>query len=92
MNAYSFLLNAISSVDRTFFLICLGLVAAAIAIYFLIPVFRKSQYEERRENLRKREAAFKHGQNARLVDTSVQDGDCPDGNGVAPDKPTSEER
>ena len=33
--------------------------AGVIAVYFLTPVFRKSQYEERRENLRKREAAFK---------------------------------
>ncbi len=55
------LLNKLKSVDVAFFLICLGIAAAAVAIYFLIPIFNKSQYEERRNNLRKREAAFKHG-------------------------------
>jgi len=59
MNAYSFLLNQIGPVDSSFFIICLIIIAAIVAIYFLLPVFRKSQYEERRENLRKREAAFR---------------------------------
>lgn len=58
------LLNKLKSVDVTFFLVCLGIIVAIIAIYFLIPVFNKSQYEERRNNLRKREAAFKHGRTA----------------------------
>ncbi len=59
MYTNSLLLNALGKVDRAFFLICLAIVVVIIAVYFLTPVFRKSQYEERRENLRKREAAFK---------------------------------
>lgn len=58
------LLNKLKKVDITFFLICLGIIVAIIAIYFLIPVFNKSQYEERRNNLRQREAAFKNGRTA----------------------------
>lgn len=92
VNAYSFLLNPIGSVDRTFFLVCFGIVLAIIAIYFLIPVFRKSQYEERRENLRKREAAFKHGQKSRLAGETAEDGSCSAENEVVEVKPTSEER
>lgn len=90
MNAYSFLLNAIGSVDRTFFLICLGIIVAIVAIYFLLPVFRKSQYEERRENLRKREAAFKRGKDARLAETADAPVSAP--NKAEQTEPTSEER
>lgn len=61
MNTNYFLLNALGPVDTIFFLVCLGIVVLIVAIYFLIPIFNKSQYEERRENLRKREAAFKKG-------------------------------
>ncbi len=60
MYVNSLLLNALGTVDKTFFLICLGIIVVIVAVYFLIPVFNKSQYEERRNNLRKREAAFKN--------------------------------
>lgn len=61
------LLNALGSVDIAFFMVCLGIIVAIVAVYFLIPVFNKSQYEERRNNLRKREAAFKKSNADRLT-------------------------
>lgn len=53
------LLNSIGPVDRVFLWIIVGSIAAAVAFYFLIPLFRKKQYKEARDNLQKREAAFK---------------------------------
>ncbi len=71
MNTNYFLLNALGPVDTMFFLVCLGIIVLIVAIYFLIPIFNKSQYEERRENLRKREAAFKKGRTENQVGASV---------------------
>ncbi len=54
-------LNAFSlgNVDIIFFVVLAALIALCIAFYFLIPVFNKKQYREQRENLKKREAAFR---------------------------------
>lgn len=52
-------LNSLSSVDTAFFIICAVIIVLIIAIYFLIPVFNKKLYQEQRDNLHKREAAFK---------------------------------
>lgn len=52
-------LNGISNVDAVFFTVCAVIIALIIAVYFLIPVFNKKLYKEQRENLHKREAAFK---------------------------------
>lgn len=52
-------LNKISNVDKAFFIICAVIIALIIAVYFLIPVFNKKLYQEQRDNLHKREAAFK---------------------------------
>lgn len=52
-------LNSLGSVDIVFFIICAVLIVAIVGVYFLIPVLNKKQYEEQRENLRKREEAFK---------------------------------
>ena len=46
-------------VDIWFFVICALIVVAIVAIYYLIPVFNKKKYQEQRDNLAKREAAFK---------------------------------
>lgn len=51
-------LNSLGPVDIGFFVGCAVVIAAIVAIYFLIPVFNKKQYQEQRENLKKREAAF----------------------------------
>lgn len=53
------LLNSLGSVDIGFFVGCAVAIVLVVAIYFLIPVFNKKQYREQRENLKKREEAFK---------------------------------
>ncbi len=52
-------LNTLSSTDTVFFIVLAVIVALVVAVYFLIPVFNKKQYKEQRENLKKREIAFK---------------------------------
>ena len=52
-------LNSLKDVDIAFFIICAVIVVLIVAVYFLIPVFNKKQYQEQRENLHKREDAFK---------------------------------
>ena len=52
-------LNSLKDVDIAFFIICAVIVVLIIAVYFLIPVFNKKLYQEQRDNLHKREAAFK---------------------------------
>ena len=52
-------LNKLGPVDIGFFVACAVIVVAIVVIYFLIPVFNKKQYQEQRENLKKREVAFK---------------------------------
>lgn len=53
-----FLLNHLGKTDKAFFIIIGVLVAVAIAIYFLIPVFKHKQYQEQINNLHAREEAF----------------------------------
>ena len=52
-------LNSLGAVDIGFFVACGVIIAACIAVYFLIPVFNKKQYQEMRDNLKRREVAFK---------------------------------
>lgn len=52
-------LNALGKTDVWFFIACAAIVVIAVVVYFLVPVFNKKQYREQRENLKKREAAFK---------------------------------
>lgn len=52
-------LNQLGGVDIAFFIICAVLIIAVVGVYFLIPVINKKQYKEQRENLKKREEAFK---------------------------------
>ena len=52
-------LNTLGSTDIVFFVVLAVLVALCIGVYFLIPLLNKKQYSEMRENLKKREAAFK---------------------------------
>ena len=48
--------------DVGFFVACGVIIGLIVGIYFLIPVFNKKQYQEQRDNLKKREAAFKANQ------------------------------
>ena len=76
-------LQKLGKVDRRFFLICGIIIAVIIAVYFLIPVFRREQYEMQRNNLREREKAFNAAKQARdaeaenntTVDLSTQAND-----------------
>lgn len=89
MYTYSLLLNAIGTVDTTFFLVCLFIILAAVAVYFLMPLFRKSQYKERRESLRQREAAFKKSRSVGTMPDNGADSANADMNEAAADMPTS---
>ncbi len=60
-------INELKPVDIVFFIICVAIVAIGIGVYFLIPVFNKKQYQEQRDNLRKREEAFKSNYTANSV-------------------------
>lgn len=64
-------LNSLSDVDTAFFIICAVIIALIVAVYFLIPVFNKKLYQEQRDNLKKREAAFKSNlqQNSKSAET-----------------------
>lgn len=52
-------LNRLGKVDTAFICVCAGIVVAIVAIYFLMPVFKKAQYQQQIDNLRAREAAMK---------------------------------
>ena len=54
-----FLLNALKTPDIVFFILMGAAVAIGIAIYFLIPIVKHKEFEERRENLKKREEVFR---------------------------------
>ena len=55
------LANTLPRVDQVFFIVIGAIIAICILIYFLIPVINKKQYQEMRDNLNKREVAFKAG-------------------------------
>ncbi len=50
---------ALKPTDIIFFIVLASIVVLCVVVYFLIPVFNKKQYQEQRENLKKREVAFK---------------------------------
>ena len=52
-------LNKLGMVDTVFFIVCALIIVLIVAVYFLIPVFNKKLYKEQRDNLHKREVAFK---------------------------------
>ena len=54
-----FNLNSLKRPDIIFLVICIVVIVLIVAIYFLIPVFKHKQLKEQRENLRKRESAFR---------------------------------
>lgn len=72
------LLNELGSVDIGFFVGCAVVIALIVGIYFLIPVFNKKQYQEQRDNLKKREDAFKSNRGALLMDKTELSEDAED--------------
>lgn len=67
------LLNKLKPVDVGFFVGCAVVIALIVAVYFLIPVFNKKQYQEQRENLKKREAAFNANRKTSVVEEKKED-------------------
>ena len=68
-------LNPLQTVDKWFFIVCAAIIAIIVIVYFLIPVFNKKQYKEQRDNLKKREIAFKS--NVQRTDGMVATQDVP---------------
>lgn len=69
-----FLLEAFRIVDIWFFVICGIAVVLIVAIYFLIPVFKRKQFAEARKNLSRREQLFKQNQKTeKAEEISVDD-------------------
>ena len=62
-------LNELGPVDIGFFVACAVIIVAIVGVYFLIPVIYKKQYQEQRDNLKKREIAFKA--NANITEETV---------------------
>ena len=75
-------LNELGPVDVGFFIVCGVLIVICILIYFLIPIINKKQYQEMRDNLKKREVAFKAG----LKDTDSAEVDASAGAEETPNK------
>jgi NADH:ubiquinone oxidoreductase subunit 3 (subunit A) len=50
---------SLNKVDRVFLIIIIVAILVGVGIYFLIPILNRKQYQQMRENLAKREAAFK---------------------------------
>lgn len=66
-------LNKLGKVDITFICVFAGIIVAIVAIYFLIPVFRKAQYQQQIDNLRAREAAIKAAKEGITLDENPAD-------------------
>lgn len=58
--------NDLKQTDIIFFVICVLVVVLSVSLYFLMPLFKHKEYEERRKNLRQREEAFYASKRASL--------------------------
>lgn len=56
---FSTIAFSLGKVDLILLIIILVIIAGGVGIYFLIPVINRKQYKQMRDNLAKREAAFK---------------------------------
>ena len=75
-------LNQLGPVDIGFFVACAVIIVAIVAIYFLIPVINKKQYQEQRDNLKKREIAFKANQGIAQENLPEQEAEAPEATGT----------
>lgn len=71
-------LNTLGPVDIALICVCAGIIVVGVAIYFLIPVFRKAQYQQQIDNLRAREAAIKAAREGVKLDESADDSQVAD--------------
>ncbi len=92
-------LNPLKSTDIIFFIVLAAIVVLCVIVYFLIPVFNKKQYREQRENLKKREVAFKSNIQRTDGTTSVggqtaeeTEGEARDASGAPSDPSQNEEK
>ena len=53
------ILFTLTKPDLTFFILLIVIIAACVLVYFLTPIIKRKQFEEARENLRKREETFR---------------------------------
>lgn len=53
------LLFKLTKADKEFFLFLLIIAGIFLVVYLLMPIIKRKQYAESRENLRKREETFK---------------------------------
>ena len=53
------LLFKLTKADKEFFLFLIILAGIFLVVYLLMPIIKRKQYAESRENLRKREETFK---------------------------------
>ena len=65
-------LNSLTTTDLIFFIMLGVILALVVGVYFLIPVINKKQYQEQRENLKKREEAFHANANAMVEQQPVE--------------------
>ena len=73
-------LNKLRAGDVWLFIVIGVIIGLCILIYFLIPVINKKQYQEMRDNLKRREVAF---------NANKQDGEAPEE--VEAEQPTEEQ-
>ena len=76
--------TALKGWDIGFFVACGVIVALIVAIYFLIPVLNKKQYQEQRDSLKKREIAFKTNKGIALDEEAVEANEAAPENVEAP--------
>ena len=55
-------LTDMKNVDIIFFIVCASVIALGVLIYFLYPLIFSAKFKQQREDLRKREEAFKSNQ------------------------------
>ncbi|MDE7100241.1 MAG: hypothetical protein K2O05_00120, partial [Anaeroplasmataceae bacterium] len=71
--ANMFLLNKLKGPDVVFFVLIAVVIAAIVVGYFLISLFKRKMYAERRENLKAREMIYKENHEEHTEVTSLDD-------------------
>ncbi|MDE5566063.1 MAG: hypothetical protein K2I77_03655 [Anaeroplasmataceae bacterium] len=66
-----FLLNKLKGPDVVFFVLIAVVIAAIVVGYFLISLFKRKMYAERRENLKAREMLYKENHEEHTEVTSL---------------------
>ena len=86
-----FLLHGFKTVDIWFFVICGIIIGLIVIIYFLIPVFKRKQFAEARNNLARRETLFRQNQEDELLENISVDSKSEDKSVAVEVDPTEKE-